>query len=438
MVSFQTRIDTVLADTKPLADQFSASNKQLYLVGGAVRDLALAQTENTVTLCDYDLTTDARPDEIRVIVEPLADRLWLAGQQFGTIGCIIEGRNFEITTHRQDAYDPDSRNPKVVFGDDLLTDLSRRDFTINAMAVRLTSGKQQGQLVDPFGGMNALAIGQLTTPMSAHTSFNDDPLRMLRAARFISQYHLTPTDDVIEAICSISPRLSIVSVERIQRELIKLLQMSDPTPGLQLMQDTGLAEYVFAGRHAISATSINRMPGLPNSLIPRISGLLFDYAEDHSLDQLASMLRQMRFSKRICHQVTSITRLVQALLSASSADNPAEAARRWTMQAAEETVRNSPSDKMELFSVVWNIAHVLAQEKGLSSQLEKLDDLRHHQPQLRLPVDGNDIMQALNIPSGRQVNEAVEYLSEQLAQHGQLDKETAINRLKNWHANQLN
>ena len=464
----ETQLAAVLAETKLLADQFAASQKQLYLVGGAVRNLALGQAEgaagtagaedaaggatgtaeaaaagkaesSSAALDDYDLTTDARPDEIKAIVEPLAEHLWLQGQQFGTIGCIIAGRNFEITTHRQEAYDPVSRKPMVVFGDDLLTDLSRRDFTINAMAVKLTAGERQGELIDPFNGLAALAKSQLATPLSAEESFSDDPLRMLRAARFMAQFSLTPAAEVVTAIRDMAPRLEIVSAERIHLELVKLLQAPDPAPGLQLLADTGLAEFVFHGSQVISVQAIGRLTQLPPEAILRASALLFDYAKLGGLDQLASLLHQLRYSRQARHQVVAIVRLVQQLL-AGLADPPAGelavAVRQWLLQADQEAAKNAIADVPGFNAAVLEVARVLAQEQGLAEQLASFEELRKNQPQLSLPLNGTDVMQALDIPPGPQIKAALEFLTEQLVHHGPLDREAAIAQLKEWWANQ--
>ena len=388
---------------------------------------------------DYDLTTDARPDEIKAIVEPLAENLWLQGQQFGTIGCIIAGRSFEITTHRQEAYDPVSRKPMVVFGDDLLTDLSRRDFTINAMAVKLTAGEGHGELIDPFNGLAALAQSQLATPLSAEESFRDDPLRMLRAARFMAQFNLTPATEVVTAIGDMAPRLEIVSAERIHLELVKLLQAPDPAPGLLLLADTGLAEFVFHDSQVLAAQAIGRLRQLPAEVMPRVSALLFDYAELGGLDQLASLLRQLRFSKQVMHQVVAAVRLAQELL-AGLADPPvgelAVAVRQWLLQADQEAAKNAIADVPGFSNAVLEVAQVLAQEQGLAEQLASFVELRENQPQLSLPLDGTDIMQALNIPPGPQVKAALEFLTELLVHHGQLDREAAIAQLKEWWASQ--
>src|SRR3954464_14876712 len=211
------------------------ADRRLYLVGGIVRDL-LGGRE--IERPDIDLTTDARPEETKRILEGWADAVWTQGERFGTIGAKRDGRTFEITTHRADAYDPSSRKPDVAFGDDIDADLARRDFTVNAMALALP----EPRLIDPFDGSVDLHAHRLRTPLSPEVSFTDDPLRMLRAARFLAGYGLQPDADLVEAVRANAHRLEIVSVERIRDELDKLMVVPDPSAGLWFVVDTGLAD----------------------------------------------------------------------------------------------------------------------------------------------------------------------------------------------------
>ncbi|MFM8417618.1 MAG: CCA tRNA nucleotidyltransferase, partial [Actinomycetota bacterium] len=172
------RFDAVVAELAPLTAAFKQRGRRLYIVGGTVRDLMLGRD---VAALDFDFTTDARPDEVKSLLEGLVDALWTQGERFGTIAAKRGARTLEITTHRAEAYSPDSRKPEVKFSDSVETDLSRRDFTINAMALELTAASPQ--LVDPYGGLDDLMAKRLRTPLSPQESFNDDPLRMLRAAR---------------------------------------------------------------------------------------------------------------------------------------------------------------------------------------------------------------------------------------------------------------
>jgi len=230
----QERLRPILEETRPLADRFAAAGHRLYLVGGIVRDLL---ADRPLDQPDIDLTTDARPEETKALLNGWATAVWTQGERFGTIGAKKGDRSFEITTHRAEAYVPDSRKPAVEFSDAIEADLSRRDFTVNAMALTLPDP----ELVDPFDGSSDLLVHRrLRTPLSPDQSFTDDPLRMLRAARFIAGYGLTPDDELRASIERQRQRLEIVSAERIRDELDKLIVVDDPSAGLWFLHDTGL------------------------------------------------------------------------------------------------------------------------------------------------------------------------------------------------------
>src|SRR5919198_2961758 len=218
---------------KELGERFRAAGFELYLVGGVVRARFLGKTGP-----ELDFATDAKPKETLEVLRGWADRHYVQGAVFGTVGARKGDTVCEITTFREEVYPEDERKPRVTFGRDIHTDLSRRDFTINAMAIRLP----EGELLDPFGGLKDLAAKRLDTPLDPHVAFSDDPLRMLRAARFVSQLEVTPTPRLVEAIKEMRHRLQIVSAERIQDELNKLLLGTKPSKGLELLVTTGLAE----------------------------------------------------------------------------------------------------------------------------------------------------------------------------------------------------
>ncbi len=229
------RLDA-LAATEPvavLAHAFADAGHELALVGGPVRDAFLGRP-----VTDLDFTTDATPDETLRIVEPIASATWDVGRQFGTIAARIRGEQVEITTYRSDVYDGETRKPEVAFGDTIEDDLLRRDFTVNAMALRLP----QRELVDVHGGVEDLLAERLHTPQTAEVSFRDDPLRMMRAARFTAQLGFTVSDEVRQAMTDLADSIEIVSAERVRDELVKLLDTADPVPGIRLLVDTGLAE----------------------------------------------------------------------------------------------------------------------------------------------------------------------------------------------------
>ncbi|MDP1805959.1 MAG: CCA tRNA nucleotidyltransferase, partial [Acidimicrobiales bacterium] len=230
------RLRPLLQEAAPLAQRFATAGWRLYLVGGSVRDAILGVPPKDDD--DLDFTTDARPDDIEAVVKGWADAVWDQGRRFGTIGVKKGTAVYEITTHRADAYTADSRKPDVQFSDAVEADLSRRDFTVNAMALSLPDA----ELIDPFGGLDDLAAYRLRTPLSPVESFTDDPLRMLRAARFISGYHFLPDTELVDAVKSLRSRLEIVSAERIRDELDKLLVVESPAEGLWFLVNTGLAE----------------------------------------------------------------------------------------------------------------------------------------------------------------------------------------------------
>lgn len=219
--------------TYELAELFAAAGYEFYIVGGSVRDVILGHDAY-----DIDICTNARPKDILKIVQPVADEVWRQGEVFGTIGLKYKEQDFEITTYRREIYRDESRKPEVEFGDDLETDLSRRDFTINAMAFSLP----QAQLVDPYGGLDDLINKRLRTPLSPEISFSDDPLRMMRAARFIARFDCVPDEALVKAVESMKGRLEIVSRERVRDELCKLLLVPDPSAGLYFLSVTSLSD----------------------------------------------------------------------------------------------------------------------------------------------------------------------------------------------------
>ncbi len=231
------RFAPVLSEVADVAALFRSAGKRLYLVGGTVRDLLGGLDFDGL---DYDATTDARPDEIKKIIAPWADAVWTQGEKFGTIGARKGTRVYEITTHRAEAYHPDTRKPDVEFADAIETDLSRRDFTVNSMALEVTADSPT--LVDPFGGAADLMTRVLRTPLDPDISFSDDPLRMMRAARFIARFQMTPVPELVAAVHRMKDRLEIVSAERIRDELNKLIVVDAPSAGLWFLVETGLAD----------------------------------------------------------------------------------------------------------------------------------------------------------------------------------------------------
>lgn len=233
------RFGPVLAELDEIGRIFRAEGHRLYLVGGTVRDL-LSGTDTSTADFDFDATTDARPDAVKRMIAGWADAVWTQGERFGTIGARRGDRTYEITTHRAEAYHPDTRKPDVEFADAIETDLSRRDFTVNAMALEVTSDSPV--LVDPFDGAADLMTRTLRTPLDPDISFGDDPLRMMRAARFLARFHMTPVPELVAAVRAMKERMSIVSMERVRDELDKLIVVESPSAGLWFLVETGLAD----------------------------------------------------------------------------------------------------------------------------------------------------------------------------------------------------
>ena len=223
-----------------LADRFGQAGHELALVGGAVRDLVRGASTAAGSM-DIDLTTSARPDQIQALMAGWADAIWDVGIRFGTVGATYGDARYEVTTYRTEQYASESRKPEVAFGDSLNDDLVRRDFTVNSMAVRLP----EREFVDPFGGLDDLASRVLRTPGAPADSFSDDPLRMMRAARFVSQLGFEVDETVVQSAREMSDRITIVSAERVREELVRLVLGDNPRAGLALMVDTGLAGHVL-------------------------------------------------------------------------------------------------------------------------------------------------------------------------------------------------
>src|SRR6195952_1521251 len=228
---------TVPAGADELGERFAAAGHELYLVGGTVRDALLGRSE----VVDYDFAADARPEQVLALVRGWADAVWDIGIAFGTVGLQRAGVRYEITTYRSESYDRTSRNPDVSYGDSLDDDLLRRDFTINAMAVSVPGH----EFVDLFGGLADLGRKALRTPAAPEASFDDDPLRILRAARFVAQLGFTPGADLVAAMRSRADRIAIVAAERVRDEFSKLMLAPDPVAGLTLLVDTGVAAEIL-------------------------------------------------------------------------------------------------------------------------------------------------------------------------------------------------
>jgi poly(A) polymerase len=457
------RWQPVLDEVRPLAERFEASGQRIYLVGGIVRDLLVGRHRDAP---DLDLTTDARPGETKRIVADWADAVWTQGERFGTIGVKKGDRTYEITTHRAEAYTPDSRKPEVAFADAVEADLSRRDFTVNALAVALP----EARLIDPFDGAADLAAGRLRTPLDPETSFSDDPLRMMRAARFIAGYGLKPDDALVSACERMHERLAIVSAERVRDELDKLLVVDDPTTGLWFLVDTGLVDEflpelpamrleqdpihrhkdVLAHTIAVVANVAARdRDGRPNR-ITRLAALLHDVGKPktrsigpggvsfhHHEVVGARMARdRMRALKYSNEDVDAVSQLVYLHLRFHTYSMG------WTDSAVRRFVRDAGDQLDELIELTRS--DCTTRNKRRADQLRRrMDELEERVAALREQeelaairpdLDGNAVMAELGVPPGRVVGEALAFLLELRLDEGPLGGDEARRRLHEWWA----
>ena len=401
-------LDALRVLIEPTAERLRAQGHQLYFVGGIVRDLLLGGAD----FSDVDLTTDARPKAIKAAIEDSAEALWTQGERFGTIGATIGDHAVEITTHRAEVYDEASRKPVVSFGDDLGTDLSRRDFTINAMAIDVSNG----ELVDPYGGNTDLADRRLATPLDPHISFSDDPLRMLRAARFIPRFDLIPAVDLVTTATALADRLSIVSGERIHDELGKLLALPSPAAGLAFLAETGLLEQVGLGTAAQSIEAIAALP-TPSA---RRAGLLVRMNDD----DVASFLQALRFSNA---DRKATTRTLEGARRLAAAANPTAPDLRTVAARAGDAAMDD---------VVALLPMLGASQAHASEVAEILADLRSHEDldDRTPPLEGNEIMELLGVPAGPAIGEAIARLEALRLQQGPLSAAEAKAELRRWSA----
>ena len=407
----------LVEEVRPLASRFHDAGFQLYLVGGIVRDQLLGRTLDDGA--DIDLTTDARPSEIKRLVAPLAEAVWTQGERFGTIGCHIGGRAYEITTHRGESYDPQSRKPEVQFGDVIDEDLARRDFTVNAMAVALPDGV----LIDPFGGAADLDGGRLRTPLAPEVSFSDDPLRMLRAARFLAGYELAPDAALVAAVAAFAPRLSIVSVERRRDELDKMLAVADPRAGLQFFLDHGLAPFVVPDLAAASEperrATLDAVAALPRTGRLRLAAVVVAGRALVAVGDVRARLREMRYASRDIDVVARVVGGAQFVSAHEGAWEPADL-RRFAAIA-----RDGMDDAVLLAAAARNDVVPLVDALAVARAGE---DLLH----LDSALDGDDVMRLLGVAPGAQVGAAMAFLRELRIAEGPLDRATTEQHLRAW------
>ncbi len=419
----------VLEIVNPVSRHFADAGYQLYLVGGVVRDIALGAHGQ---FDDIDLTTDARPAEIKRLFKRVSSSLWTQGERFGTIGAIVNGRDLEITTHRAETYDPDSRKPKVVFGDDLKADLSRRDFSINAMAYSVITK----ELHDPFGGMADLERQRLRTPDDPEISFVDDPLRMLRAARFVPRFSLSVDPDLERAVVRLGERLSIVSAERVHDELERLLEVPDPSLGFDFLERTGLLDFIVPGLNPVTRPRACEAASRSNSVAVRRAGLL----DSLGIEGAGSWLSKLRYSTVDRRLTLNLMRGAGSLLDS---ENSAADLRRLTclvgidhIDDALELAQNlasigvaNPSDSSAQDGFVGG--QRLAQARSILAELRRTEDLAD----LVSPVSGGELIEELGMRPGPLVGRAVAMLGEHRLSGGPFDKAEAFRLTREWLAN---
>lgn len=438
-----------------LGERFRMAGHELYLVGGVVRDRLLGQVREGA---EIDLATDAPPRQTIKMLQGWADSRKLIGVRFGTVGARKGDVHMEITTFREEIYPEDTRKPSVTFARDIHTDLSRRDFTINAMAVRLP----EGEFLDPFGGVKALAAKRLDTPLDPEVAFSDDPLRMLRAARFVSQLDLTPAPRVVEAIKRLRERLRIVSSERISDELSKLLLSAKPSKGLELVVNTGLAEEFLPELPALKLEQdpVHKHKDVfhhtlavvercdPTDLELRLAALLHDIGKPRTRQVTAEgvqfhhhevvgarmaeeRLRALRFPNSV---VESVRKLVEMHLRFHGYGEG------WTDSAVRRYVRDAGPLLDQLNQLTR--ADVTTGNRFRAKQFQALqDDLEERIAHLaeeenleaiRRPLDGNEVMAHLGIGPGPVVGKALEHLMELRLERGPIDKDEAYRLLDEW------
>jgi poly(A) polymerase len=455
---------TVPPVAQELADLFAAAGHRLYLVGGTVRDALLGRPES-----DLDFTTDAKPDAVLALVDGWASAVWDTGIAFGTVGLRRRGVTMEVTTFRSDAYDRVSRNPVVAYGETIEDDLERRDFSVNAMAVELTGDRRT--FVDPFGGLAALAGGVLDTPATPEESFADDPLRMLRAARFVAQLGFTPAPRVVAAMTAMAGELARITAERVQVELTKLILGTYPRRGIELLVDTGLADVVLpevpAMRLAIDEhmqhkdvythslvvleQAIGREIDGPD-LVLRLSALLHDIGKPDTRRRepdgrvsfhhhevvgaklVRKRLRALRYPKVIVDEVAQLVFLHLRFHGYGGGEWTDSAVRRYVTDAGplldrlHKLVRSDCTTR--------NKRRAAALQRTYDDLERRIAALRAQEEldAIRPDLDGNAIMELLGIPPGPLVGRAYKHLLALRMEHGPLSRDDAEAELRRWAA----
>jgi len=450
-----------------LGERFAAAGFELALVGGSVRDVLLGRLGS-----DLDFTTDAHPEVTAKLISSWADAVWDVGIRFGTVGGRKAGFQIEITTYRAESYDALSRKPDVQYGLTLAQDLLRRDFTVNAMALTLPTF----DFVDLHGGVSDLAAAVLRTPGRPEDSFDDDPLRMMRAARFVSQLGFSVDPAVVAAMIAMAPRIEIVSAERVRDELSKLLLGDFPRAGLQLLGDTGLIQYVLPEipsleleidehhrhkdvyEHSLTVLEqaieleTSHQPASGPDLVLRLAALLHDIGKPRTRrfedDGVVSFhhhelvgarmtrkrLRALRYSNEITDQVSLLVELHLRFHGYSSGQWTDSAVRRYVRDAGDQLTRLHKLTRADC--TTRNRRKAAALQASYDSLEHRIAELAEQEEleSIRPDLDGNQIMQALGIGPGPQVGKAYKFLLERRLDRGPVTREVAEAELRAWYA----
>ena len=447
-----------------LAEKFAKAGFTLALVGGSVRDAILGRLGN-----DLDFTTNARPDETKSIIKKDADSLWETGREFGTIAAQFGDVTVEITTYRSEKYETQTRNPEVIFGDNIDGDLLRRDFTVNAMALELTTTPPK--FIDNYDGVNDLARKVLRTPGTPENSFSDDPLRMMRAARFASQLGFDVDPAIINAIKEMAGRIEIISAERVRDELVKLIMSENPRIGIALLVDTGLADYVLPEipklkleidehhhhkdvyEHTLKvleqAISLEERLGGPN-LVIRLAALLHDIGKPKTRELIPGggvsfhhhevvgarmakeRLKTLRFSNDVIDDVSSLVFLHLRFHGYGTGEWTDSAVRRYIRDAEHQLNHLHVLTRADCTTRNQRKAESLA--KTYDSLEERILKLMEEEEleKIRPDLDGLEIMAILGISPSPIVGRAYQYLLDLRMDRGPLGPEVAKAELLKW------
>ena len=459
-----------LIDRAPLASSLAQAFKEagfkLALVGGPVRDAILGRLGN-----DLDFTTNAKPLETKKILQSWAEDVWDIGIEFGTIAGKRGDTTVEITTYRSDKYDPESRKPEVQFGENIEGDLSRRDFTVNAMALELTGSKPE--FIDVFNGLADLSAKTLRTPVSPEQSFSDDPLRMMRAARFAAQLNFEVADNALKAMQDMADRINIISAERVRDEFIKLLMSNNPRKGLAILVATGLADLVLPEipklkleidehhhhkdvyEHSLTVLDQaiaheNRLGG--KNLVIRLAALLHDIGKPKTRALIAGggvsfhhhevvgarlakdRLKKLRFSNEVIDDVEKLIALHLRFHGYGDGEWTDSAVRRYVRDAGELLTHLHVLTRADCTTRNQRKAERLAKTYDeLEARIERLA-AEEELAAIRPDLDGGQVMELLKLKPSREVGLALDFLMELRLEHGPLGEERATKELLNWWA----